>query len=202
MTEIIQTIYNFFSSMGYVGIFVMMTIESSFIPFPSEIVMIPAGALAHKGDMNFALALASGTAGAWLWATINYFLGLYLGAPILKKLIQKYGKFVFLKMEIYEKSEKYFREKGSQATFFGRFIPGIRQIISFPAGIVRMNFTKFSLFTILGAGLWNLFLMIIGYFFDNQKDLILHNAKYIILAIFGFVMLYFAFKFFRQKSKK
>lgn len=151
----------------------MMMIESSFVPFPSEVAMIPAGVNAHSGVMNFWLAFAAGTAGAWLGASINYFLGFYLGSPILKKFIEKYGKFVFLKIEHYNEAESYFQKNGGKATLIGRFIPGVRQIISLPAGVFRMNFLKFSIFTIIGAGIWNLILLSIGYFFADKQEAIL-----------------------------
>lgn len=188
------------NTMGYLGIFIMMTIESSFIPFPSEAAMIPAGILSQQGKMNFLFAFLAGTSGAWLGATINYILGYYLGGPVVKNLVAKYGKYFHIKMELYEKTEKYFQENGGKTTFFGRFIPGVRQIISIPAGIFKMNFWTFSLFTILGAGLWNIFLMIIGYFFADQEGIILLYFKEIVLVILAIAIVYFGYKYWKKKK--
>lgn len=200
MHDFVNYILGIFEQMGYLGIFVMMTIESSFVPFPSEVAMIPAGALANEGKMSFWLAFAAGTAGAWLGATINYIIGFYLGAPVLKKFIEKYGKFVFLKIEHYNQAEKYFQENGGKATLIGRFIPGVRQIISLPAGVFKMNFAKFSLFTIIGAGIWNLILLSIGYFFNDKKELILGNLKIFGVVLLAFVIVYFAYHFWAKKK--
>lgn len=178
----------------------MMTIESSFIPFPSEVAMIPAGALASAGQMSFWVAFLAGTAGAWLGASINYIIGYYLGAPVLKKFIEKYGKFVFLKLEHYNQAEEYFRKNGGKTTLIGRFIPGVRQIISLPAGVFKMNFAKFSLFTIIGAGTWNLILLAIGYFFNEQKDLLLENLKIFGVVLLIFVLIYIAYHIWAKKK--
>lgn len=129
----IESVLSIFSGMGYLGIFIMMTIESSFVPFPSEVAMIPAGALIERGEMTFLMVLLAGTAGAWLGATINYILGYYLGGPVIKKLIHKYGKYILLNESHYLQAEKFFREKGAITTFIGRFIPAVRQLISIPA---------------------------------------------------------------------
>lgn len=191
-----------FGQLWYVGIFVMMTIESSFLPFPSEVAMIPAGALAQKWEMNIFFALFVWTMGAWLGATINYIIGYFFGSKIIKWTIAKFGKYIFLKQEHYQYAEKFFKKNGWKTTFFGRFIPAVRQLISLPAGVFKMNFVIFSLFTILGAGIWNIFLLMIGYFASDKQDIILHYAKEI--AIIGLVLLIllFIFKYFRNKKSK
>jgi len=111
MTEFISWILSIFSGMGYLGIYVMMTIESSFIPFPSEVAMIPAGALVQQGEMSFLLALLSGTLGALTGSLINYSLGYYLGGPIIRKLIEQYGKYIFISLDHYAQAEKFFAER-------------------------------------------------------------------------------------------
>lgn len=111
MAEFISWILSIFSGMGYLGIYVMMTIESSFIPFPSEVAMIPAGALVQQGEMSFLLALLSGTLGALTGSLINYSLGYYLGGPIIRKLIEKYGKYIFISLDHYAQAEKFFAER-------------------------------------------------------------------------------------------
>lgn len=200
MNEFVELIKNFFADMGYVGIFVMMTIESSFIPFPSEAAMIPAGISVNEGKMSFLIAFLVGTAGAWLGATINYFIGFYLGAPVLKKFIEKYWKFVFLKIEHYNSAEKFFQKNGEKATLIGRFIPGVRQIISLPAGVFKMNFAKFSLFTIIGAGIWNIVLLLIGYFFAHKQKEILGDLRIFGLTVLVFVIIYLAYHFWAKKK--
>ncbi len=200
LQQIINSVLSIFSWMGYLGIFMMMTIESSFIPFPSEVAMIPAGALVQRGEMIFVYALLVGTAGAWLGSTINYVLGRYLGWPVIKKLIHSYGKYILLNESHYLQAEKFFREKGAITTFIGRFIPAVRQLISIPAGVFRMNYAVFSLWTILGAGIWNLILIAIGYYAADKQEIILEYFKE---GVFGFLFLGLLFLGYRWwKMKK
>ena len=201
-SQITDAVLGVFSSMWYVGIFVMMTIESSFVPFPSEVAMIPAWALAQRWEMSLLIALLAGTAGAWLGATINYILGRYLGWPVVKTLIHKYGKYIFLNESHYIQAEKFFQEKWAITTFFGRFIPAVRQLISIPAGVFRMNFAVFSLWTILGAGLWNIILLSIGYFFAGNQEVILSYMKEIILGIVFLLVVYIGYKWYKKSHKK
>lgn len=118
----------------------------------------------------------------------------------MKKFIEKYGKFVFLKPEHYTQAEKYFQKNGGKATLIGRFIPGVRQLISLPAGVFKMNFAKFSLFTIIGAGIWNIILLAIGYAFKDQEEAILGNLKIFGVVLFAFVALYFVYHFWAKKK--
>ncbi len=142
---------------GYAFIFLFMTVESSFIPFPSEIVMIPAGFLAARGELSFhaatpdlVVAVAVGLAGSLAGAYINYFLSARLGEPFLRR----YGKWFFLSPAALDRSCEVFNRYGAAATFVCRLLPAIRQLISIPAGIARMPLGSFTLFTALGAGLW------------------------------------------------
>ncbi len=150
---------------GFVFIFVFMAIESSFIPFPSEVVMIPAGFLAARGELAMApvpavaLAIAIGIAGSLLGAYVNYYLALWVGRPFL----EKYGKYFFIKPEPLAKACEIFNRYGAATTFVCRLIPVIRQLISLPAGISRMNLASFTLFTGLGAGIWTAILAFVGY---------------------------------------
>ena len=155
---------------GFVLIFVFMTIESSFIPFPSEVVMIPAGFLAYKGALttgipwlDLVLAVICGLAGSMAGAYVNYYLFSWLGRPFL----HRYGKYFFLKEQALNRAEEIFREYGELATFVCRLLPAIRQLISIPAGLSRMNFWRFSLFTALGAGLWTIVLAMLGWYFAH-----------------------------------
>ncbi len=159
MHHIVDYVLAFSESLGYWGIFIMMTIESSFIPFPSEVAMLPAGYLASLGRMNLYIAFLAGTLGALFGASINYFLGKYLGGPVVKRLIHRYGKYIFLKEDHYEASEEYFQKHGAITTLVGRFIPAVRQLISLPAGIFQMHYGKFLFYTALGAGTWNAILL-------------------------------------------
>lgn len=174
---------------GYVGIFAMMTIESSFIPFPSEVAMIPAGVLASEGKMSFLLAFLSGTLWALFGASINYFLGKKLGSPIIKGLISKFGKYMFLSLRHYEQAETFFQKHGSVTTFNGRFIPAVRQLISIPAWVFHMNIPKFLFFTGLWAGIWNMILLGIWYVAWENKELIAEYSHEAILGTFGLIII-------------
>ncbi|HJZ18864.1 MAG TPA: DedA family protein [Candidatus Nanoarchaeia archaeon] len=169
--------------LGYFGIFLGMTIESSFFPFPSEIIMIPAGALVARGEMNFLLVFVAGLFGSLAGATINYFLALFVGRTFAELLIDKYGKFFMLNNKQLHNADEYFKKYGDITTFIGRLIPGIRQIISLPAGFARMKFSKFLLFTGLGAGVWIMILILTGYFFQNNYDLIVKNIEIIFIVL-------------------
>lgn len=152
---------------GYPGIVIMMFLESSCFPFPSEIVMIPAGYLAHHGEMNFWVAILMGVVGSWLGALFNYYLALLLGRPLLLK----WGKYLFITEENFDKGEKFFQRHGEIGTFTGRLIPVIRQYISLPAGLARMQLARFLFWTGLGAGIWMVVLTSIGWFVGRSEDL-------------------------------
>jgi len=184
-------------SWGYAGIFVSMFLESSFFPFPSEVVMIPAGYLAFQGKMNIVWAIASGTAGSLFGALFNYFLAMKFGRAFLIK----YGKYLLLKPESLEKLEGFFAKHGEISTFNGRLIPGIRQYISMPAGLARMSLGKFSLYTILGAGIWVTVLALLGYFLGaNEAEVgrYLKNATMIALVCIALLSLFY---YLRYKNK-
>lgn len=160
-----QDLYNWISDhMNYWVILLFMTIESSFIPFPSEVVMIPAGYLAvANGELSVPLVILIGTLGAMLGALINYVLAVWLGRPIVYKFADsRLGHFLLITREGVEKAERYFDAHGSASTFVGRLIPAIRQLISIPAGLARMRMTKFLTFTFLGAAIWNSILVGLG----------------------------------------
>jgi membrane protein DedA with SNARE-associated domain len=163
MNEIVNWIVNTVGDLGYIGIFIMMFLESSFFPFPSEVVMIPAGYLASKGEMNIYAAILSGILGSIAGAWFNYFIAASAGRKVVLK---------FLKERHLEKIEKFFESHGEISTFNGRLIPGIRQYISFPAGLAKMNPLKFTIFTALGAGIWVVVLALLGYFIGENQELI------------------------------
>jgi membrane protein DedA with SNARE-associated domain len=197
LSFVINWLLNAISQLGYLGIFIGMTIESSFFPFPSEIILTPAGALAAQGQMSFLLILLFGILGSLTGALINYFLALFLGRTTIEFLVKKYGSFLFLKQASLKKSDMYFKEKGEVTTFVGRLIPVVRQLISLPAGFSRMNLAKFSFYTCLGAGLWSLILISLGYFLGNNSELLKQNLSIITLAlaILGIIFLvYYIYK--------
>lgn len=203
MHNIVDLILGLVEGMWYLGIFIMMTIESSFIPFPSEVAMVPAGYLAALGKMNIFLAFLAGTAGALVGASINYFGGKHLGRPVVKSLIHKYGKYILLSEKHYEKSERYFAEHGAITTLVGRFIPAVRQLISIPAGIFHMDYKKFLLYTGIGAGWWNAILLGIWYFAGKNDELIKQltsTAFLIILILLGTIVA--AYYYYVKNHKK
>ena len=203
---------------GLLLIFVFMTIESSFIPFPSEVVMIPAGFLAFRGGLTTGIgwldmifAIAAGLAGSLAGAYVNYYLSVWLGRPFL----YKYGKYFFLKEAALNRAEEIFREYGELATFVCRLLPAIRQIISIPAGLSKMDIRRFSLFTALGAGIWTAVLAFIGWYLaslagnmsylemiEKGKQLINDNYIYvfIVLALICAVYFYIHHKIMQSKS--
>jgi len=137
-------------ALGYPGIVLLMAIESSVLPLPSELVMPPAGYLASKGQMHAGLAVAAGTLGSVLGALLNYLLAVVVGEPVLRR----YGKFVLVSERSLDRTEAFFRRHGEISTFIGRLLPVIRHLISIPAGMSRMGLGRFVAFTALGAGLW------------------------------------------------
>lgn len=201
------------NNMNYWTITALMTVESSFIPFPSEIVIPPAAYIAsnndpevNKNNLNIIFVVIFGTIGALLGAYINYFLALWLGRPIVHKFADsKVGHALLLSSEKITKAENYFNEHGKVSTFVGRLIPGIRQLISIPAGLSKMNLIPFSLFTVLGAGIWNSVLALLGYIAHGQADLInkySHEIGYVVLALVVLIILYFIIKKFVFKKSK
>ena len=161
------------SQWGYTGIVVLMTLESSFFPFPSEVVIPPAAYAAANGGMNFWLIVLSGIVGSILGAAINYALALYLGRPFLIK----YGRYVLVSEKSLDKADAFFARYGSVSMFVGRLLPGIRQYISLPAGLARMNFPLFCAATGLGAGIWVLVLACAGYWFGKNEELMMGNLR-------------------------
>jgi membrane protein DedA with SNARE-associated domain len=192
LAEMAQWLVDMIFQMGYFGVFALMAIESSFIPFPSEIVLIPAGYLASKGEMDVTLIFISALGGSMVGAFINYFGALLIG----RTLLERYGKYVFIKPEALDKMDSFFDAHGHISTFTGRLIPGIRQLISIPAGLSRMNLKVFSFYTALGAGLWSLILIILGYVMGENEALIkayLHQITFIAIgsaAVMGVIYYY------------
>jgi len=203
MFEILNVFVEFTQSYGYLGIFILMIIESSFIPYPSEAVIIPAAFLAYSGELNLGLIVLFGVFGSIVGALINYFLSLKLGRPIVYKLIEtKWAKFLLLNKKNLEKAEDLFLRFDKSSTFFGRLIPAVRQLISIPAGFTKMPLFSFVLYTTLGASLWLTILAYLGYFLANNQALLYSYESFInrgmILLFFVFVV-YIYFKVRRKK---
>ncbi|WP_242347778.1 DedA family protein [Mucispirillum schaedleri] len=171
--------------LGYAGVILLMALESSFVPFPSEVVVPPAGYLASLGQMNIFLVILSGIVGSILGSLLNYWIASRFGRDFLLK----YSKYFFINTEKFARFEVFFNTHGEITTFVGRLIPVIRQYISFPAGLVRMNLKKFIFYTGLGAAIWCTVLAYVGYFVGNNIDIIKENIDYIMYFIFPALIL-------------
>ena len=160
-------------------------IESSFIPFPSEIVLIPAGYLAQQGEMNLAAVFITALFGSLAGAFVNYFGALIIG----RRVLLRFGKYFFIPNSALEKMDTFFQKHGPISTFTGRLIPGIRQLISIPAGLSRMALLPFALYTALGAGIWSMVLIALGYILGENKELIETYLHQITLGVLGILLL-------------
>jgi len=196
--EIADAIVGYIGDMGYWGIFLLMFLESTFFPFPSEIIMIPSGYLAFKGEMNVYMVVLIGILGSVGGALFNYYLAMYFG----RKFILKYGKYFFIKEETLDKLEAFFIKHGELSTFNGRLIPGIRQLISLPAGLAQMNVVKFSFYSALGAGIWVVVLVALGYLLGSNEELISEYLKTATVIALISVVLITIFYIVRHKRRK
>ncbi|MCE1227083.1 MAG: DedA family protein [Geobacteraceae bacterium] len=187
MHTLIHWLLETIGSMGYPGIFLLMAMESSIIPVPSELVMPPAGHLIHQGRMDWLPAILAGAFGSLAGAYANYYAAHYLGRP----LILKYGRYVLIPPDKFQRVEAFFLQHGEISTFIGRLLPVIRHLISIPAGVAGMNHLRFSLYTLLGAGLWCSILTWIGYAIGQNQELVMawsHRALlWVVLASCGLV---------------
>ena len=206
-------VYKWFQAhLNYWTITLLMMIESSFIPFPSEVVVPPAAyfAMQEGSNLNIFLVVLFATLGAMLGAFINYYLALWVGRPIIYKFANsRIGHMCLINAEKVETAEKYFEKHGAISTFISRLIPGVRQLISIPAGLARMNLPKFALFTSLGAGIWNIILALLGYLLSLSvpQDQLLEKVEYYNhylsiggYTLFGLVIVYILYKGFSNKS--
>lgn len=213
----IDNIISWYSAhMNYASITALMAVESSFIPFPSEVVIPPAAFVAGQPDsvlcatgnypVDVLIIVLFGTLGAMIGAIINYALSVWLGRLIIYKFADsKLGHMCLLSSEKIQRAEEYFREKGNISTFIGRFIPGIRQLISIPAGLSRMNFGAFLWWTFLGAFIWNCILAALGYIAAGQMSLIKeysHELSVAILVLLGAVVLFYTAKYLISLAKR
>lgn len=200
------------NNLTYGAIFVLMLLESTVIPVPSELVIAPAAYHSAAGNMHVWLVILFGTLGADIGATINYIAGYYLGRPIIYKFANsRVGHLCLLNQEKVERSEKYFNEHGMVATITGRLIPGIRHLISIPAGLAKMKYWQFILYTTLGAGVWNCILAALGWYLhsfvpeEQLEDKIMEYGEYIkfvILLLVGIAFVFFLTKWYINRRRK
>ena len=214
--SVIEHVEKWYSEhMNYATITALMAVESSFIPFPSEIVIPPAAYVSedpnsslHITDsypLNVLLIVLFGTLGAMIGAVINYLLAMWLGRPIIYAFADsKLGHLCLLSADKVKKAEDYFNEHGKVSTFVGRLIPGIRQLISIPAGLCKMHFGWFLLYTFLGAGIWNIVLALLGFLTRGQKELIdtySHELSMAIMGLLGIAIIYIVAKTLLKRKK-
>lgn len=209
MENIIDWIVGIVGQWGYFGIVMMMFLESSCFPFPSEVVMIPAGYLASPAylasatytpghEMNLWIAIGMGILGSWLGALFNYYLALGLGRPLLLK----WGRYLLISEKNFKKGETFFQHHGEVSTFTGRLIPVIRQYISLPAGLARMHLGHFLFWTGLGAGIWVAILTGIGYVAGENRDLIeKYSREGTILTLAGCVVVVLSYGMIHRRRK-
>lgn len=214
-STVIKVVDWYLNNLNYYSITLLMTIESSFIPFPSEVVIPPAAYAAcspdnvnlyvtHNKWLNILIVILFGTLGALIGALFNYYLSLYLGRPIIYKFVDsKLGHLMLLNSEKIKKAEDYFVKNGNISTFIGRLLPGIRQLISIPAGLAKMKLLPFILYTCLGAGIWNTILALIGYIAHGEQDIINkynHELSYVLLGVGAIFVCYLIYKGYKKKK--
>jgi membrane protein DedA with SNARE-associated domain len=202
--EIFQIVFDWYmANLNYLTIYLLMTIESSFVPFPSEIVVPFAAWKAGEGTLTVWGVLLSSTAGAMTGAVINYYLALWIGRPVLYRLADtKWAHLLLITRESLERAEKYFVKHGKASTFIGRLVPAVRQLISIPAGLSRMQIRTFVLYTFLGATIWNVILALIGYFAYDKREYILPYLDWIMYAVGAAFVLWLAWKGYQVYRKK
>ena len=193
MSGLINFFLQISQNLGYKGIVLLMTVESSFIPFPSELIIPPAAILASQGEMNIFLVILFGVIGSLIGAIINYFLAFYLGRAIIYQIADhRFLKVFLLNSAKVQKAEKFFLKYGNASTLIGRLVPVIRQLISLPAGFSKMNFKSFIWFTALGSAIWVTILAMLGYFFGANQELFLKYYRevfYLLIVITVFTIL-------------
>lgn len=200
LTEFLaEHITNFINALGYPSVFLLMTAESMILPIPSEAVMPFAGFLIASDDFTFLGVIFFSTLGSLIGSLLSYFIGRYGGRAI----ILKWGKYFLLNEADLNKTENFFDQKGELTIFVSRFIPIVRHLISVPAGLAKMNLLKFCVYTVIGAGLWNTFLAMIGFYLKNSWPTVIKYSATIDLLMIGLLILaaiYFVKKHFFQKS--
>jgi len=203
MTEVFHSLVDWYMShLNYYTVTLLMAVEGSFIPFPSEAVIPVAAYKAAQGELNIYLVVFFGTVGALAGSLFNYFFALYLGRPLVYKFAaSRVGKLFLLSPEKIEHAEKYFIRNGKTSTLIGRLVPVVRQLISIPAGLARMNLRDFILYTFIGACAWNIILAVIGYYLYEVREQIFPYLGYILIGLGVGFIIYLIIKA-RNKRKK
>lgn len=202
--ELFQTLLDWYmANLNYFTVALLMTIESTFLPLPSEIVIPFAAYKAAQGDLSVIIVVIAGTIGALCGSMINYTLSYYLGRPIIYKFANsRLGRMFLLSEEKIIHAENYFLRNGKSSTFIGRLIPGIRHLISIPAGLAKMNLRDFILYTFIGAGLWNIILAVIGYYVYDLRDKIFPYLSEILYVVGAVFIIYLVVKAIQNSKKK
>jgi membrane protein DedA with SNARE-associated domain len=202
MSELFHSLFDWYmANLNYFTIALLMAIESTFLPLPSEVVVPFAAYKAAQGQLNVFGVVLFGTVGALCGSLFNYFLSKYLGRPLVYKFADSgLGKLFLLSKEKIEHAENYFVRNGKSSTFIGRLVPGIRHLISIPAGLAKMNLRDFILYTFFGAGIWNIILAIIGYYLYEIREQIFPYLGYILLVLGAGFVAYLVLKT-RKKEK-
>jgi membrane protein DedA with SNARE-associated domain len=200
--EFFQTLFDWYmANLNYFTVALLMCIESTFLPLPSEIVVPFAAYKAAQGDLNVFLVVLFGTIGALTGSLINYTLAYYLGRPLVYRFADsRLGRFFLLSKEKVVSAEDFFIRNGRTSTFIGRLVPGVRHLISIPAGLAKMNLRDFMLFTFVGAGIWNIILAIIGYYLYEVREQIFPYIGHILLGLGGVFVIYLIIK--ARKNRK
>lgn len=198
MEEIARWLVEFVHQFGYFGIFIMALLESTFVPIPSEVTMVPAGFLVHEGKMNLWIVLAASTLGAVGGALLNYVIAYHYG----RRFLYAFGKYMFFGHDKMEKLDRYFAVHGEISTFTGRLIPGLRHVISFPAGLAHMDLKKFCIYTGVGGGLWMATLLLVGYLIGGNPELVHAYMPYITGAVVSTVVIMVILYVRRHRRKK
>ena len=207
MFEFFQSLADWYmNNINYFTITLLMAIESSFVPLPSEIVIPPAIWKAASGELSMPLVVMFATLGAIIGAMFNYLLARWLGRAVVHNFAEsKVGKMFLLNQRKVEHAEAYFIRNGRSSTFVGRLIPGIRHLISIPAGLAKMNYFSFLLYTALGAGLWNCVLALMGYLAHGQQEMInkySHELSYVFIGIGAILLAWLILKSVNKKKRK
>jgi len=202
--ELFQSLFDWYmANLNYFTVALLMAIESTFLPLPSEVVVPFAAYKAAQGDLNVILVIIFGTVGALCGSLINYFLARYLGRPLVYKFADSgIGHFFLLSKAKVEHAENYFIRNGKSSTFIGRLVPGVRHLISIPAGLARMNLRHFMFYTFVGAGIWNIILAIIGFYLYGIREQIYPYLGYILLALGAGFAVYLFIKWKKDKKKE
>ncbi len=201
--EIIQSVVDWYmANLNYFTVALLMVVESSFIPFPSEVVIPFAAYKAAQGGLNVFGVIIAGTVGALIGALVNYYLAKYLGRPLVYKFAgSRLGRMLLLSEEKILHAEDYFIRNGNTSTFIGRLVPAVRQLISIPAGLARMNMRNFIIYTTAGAGIWNIILAVIGYYAYEFRDKIFPYLDDALYVLGGLFIIYLIIKAVRKRKK-